>query len=359
MKRAPLSRSVVPLKRILTWGVAWGIGVTMLEQLLFTPIADWGSVGFLLFCFFPWLLPAWCAIGAGFVWLVARCAGGRSRYTMLWGWVAIAAVGAIGQQVFVAGVWRLLALFNLREAWLSLFQDLRLPWPASSASVVTYNFYICLLYGGLVMLAFSLVLRHERMRSLLHDAAIARARTQTLLDETRLECLQQQIDPSLLLDSMRELERRYRNDPERAERLLEKLVDFLRCAMPGLRSSRSTVTTELHLARAYAALQQEREVDARWRIEGPEDGAELAPFPSLLMLPLLAQVKGNVNPSLRMSSAHGRVELSLHGTGDVVSAELVDFLRTRLRNLYGNKFSIAHDRSAFPQLQITLSFDHY
>jgi LytS/YehU family sensor histidine kinase len=249
-------------------------------------------------------------------------------------------------------------LLHLREAWLSLFHDLRLPWPAFSASVVTYNFCICLLYGGLLMLAFSLVRRHERMRSLLHDAAIARARTQTVLDETRLEFLQQQIDPALLLESMHELERRYRNDPERAERLLEKLVDFLRCAMPGLRSTQSTVTTELHLARAYAALQQEREVDARWRIEGSAEGVEHAPFPSLLMLPLLAQVRGKMNPSLRMASANGRVELSVHGTGDVVSAELADFLRMRLRNLYGNKFSMVHDRSAYPQLQITLSLDH-
>jgi hypothetical protein len=349
---------MVPAKRILTWGVAWGIGVTLLEQLLFTPIADWGSVGFLFFCFFPWLLPAWCAIGAAFVWLVARRADRRSRHEMLWGWLAVAAVGAIGQQALAAGIWQLLTWLHLREAWLSLFHDLRLPWPAYSASVVMYNFCICLLYGGLVMLAFALVLRHERMRALLHDAAIARARTQTLLDETRLEFLQQQIDPALLLDSMHELERRYRNDPERAERLLEKLVDFLRCAMPGLRSTKSTVTTELHLARAYADLQLERGVDARWQIEGPAEGAEHAPFPSLVMLPLLAQVKGNVNPSLRMASAQGRVDLSLHGTGDVVSAELVAFLRTRLRNLYGNKFSIAHDRSAFPQLQITLSLDH-
>ena len=358
MKRTPLSRPMVPLKRILAWGIAWGIGVTMLEQLLFTPITDWGSVGFLFFCFFPWLLPAWCAIGAGFVWLVARHAGGRSRREMLWGWVAIAAIGGVCQQLLVAGIWWLLTLFHLRDAWLSLFHDLRLPWPAYTGSVVMYNSCICLLYGGLVMLAFSLVLRHERMRALLHDAAIARARTQTLLDETRLQFLRQQIDPALLLDSMHELKRRYRDDPARAERLLEKLVDFLRCAMPGLRSTRSTVTTELHLARAYADLQQEREVDARWRIEGPAEGADHAPFPSLVMLPLLAQVKGNMNPSLRMASVHGRVELSLHGSGDVVSAELVDFLRTRLRNLYGNKFSIAHDRSAHPQLQITLSLDH-
>jgi hypothetical protein len=349
---------MVPLKRIAAWGLAWGIGVTMLEQLLFTPIDDWGSVGFLLYCFFPWLLPAWCAIGAAFVWLVARRGGARGRREMLCGWLAVAAFGAIGQQLLVAGTWRLLTLLHLREAWLSLFHDLRLPWPAFSASVVTYNFCICLLYGGLLMLAFSLVRRHERMRSLLHDAAIARARTQTVLDETRLEFLQQQIDPALLLESMHELERRYRNDPERAERLLEKLVDFLRCAMPGLRSTQSTVTTELHLARAYAALQQEREVDARWRIEGSAEGVEHAPFPSLLMLPLLAQVRGKMNPSLRMASANGRVELSVHGTGDVVSAELADFLRMRLRNLYGNKFSMVHDRSAYPQLQITLSLDH-
>jgi hypothetical protein len=92
---------MVPLKRIAAWGLAWGIGVTMLEQLLFTPIDDWGSVGFLLYCFFPWLLPAWCAIGAAFVWLVARRGGARGRREMLCGWLAVAAFGAIGQQLLV------------------------------------------------------------------------------------------------------------------------------------------------------------------------------------------------------------------------------------------------------------------
>ena len=94
------------------------------------------------------------------------------------------------------------------------------------------------------------------MRSLLHANAVARNRTQAILDEARLQALQRQVDPALLLSSMGELEKRYRNEPDGAERLLETLVEFLRCAMPGLREPVSTVDTELRLARAYVRLQE-------------------------------------------------------------------------------------------------------
>jgi hypothetical protein len=82
--------------------------------------------------------------------------------------------------------------------------------------VTLYNLWINLFYGGLLMIAYSLTLRRDRMRSLSHANAVARNRTQSILDPARLQALQRQVDPALLLDSMGELEKRYRDEPDGA-----------------------------------------------------------------------------------------------------------------------------------------------
>jgi hypothetical protein len=220
-------------------------------------------------------------------------------------------------------------------------------------ALTVYNLWINLFYGGLLMMAYSLTLRRERMRSLLHANAVARNHTQAILDEARLQALQRQVDPALLLSSMGELEKRYRNEPDEAERLLETLVEFLRCAMPGLREPVSTVDTDLRLARAYGRLQEERGSTSGWCIEELQHGTLHVQFPSLLMLPLLALGADSSNPLLTTRAANGRVTLTLSGLREV-SLEFVQYLRTRLQSVYGEAFAVTRDPSTKTALEITL-----
>jgi LytS/YehU family sensor histidine kinase len=220
-------------------------------------------------------------------------------------------------------------------------------------SLTVYNLWINLFYGGLLMMAYSLTLRRERTRSLLHANAVARNRTQTILDEARLQALQRQVDPALLLSSMGELEKRYRTEPDGAERLLETLVEFLRCAMPGLREPVSTVDTELRLARAYVRLQNECGSGDGWSIEELQNGPLRAKFPSLLMLPLLAQGAQGSNSLLTARSANGQVILSFSGLREA-SLDFLQTLRSRLQTLYGEAFAVKRDPSTGTVLEITL-----
>jgi hypothetical protein len=188
----------------------------------------------------------------------------------------------------------------------------RMPPRRLTMSLTVYNLWINLFYGGLLMMAYSLALRRERALSLLHANAVARNHTQAILDEARLQALQRQVDPALLLNSMGELEKRYRNEPDRAERLLETLVEFLRCAMPGLREPISTVEAELRLARAYVSLQEERGSGHGWSIEELQNGP-CTPISSLLMLRLLALGAHGSNSLLTTRSANGQVTLTFSG----------------------------------------------
>jgi len=196
--------------------------------------------------------------------------------------------------------------------------------------------------------------RVERTRHLLHQSAMARSRAEALLDTARLQALQSQIDPTLLLDSMRELEQRYRKSPERAERLLEALVEFLRFAMHGLRMPVSTLDAELQLARAYSHLQLERGVESAWRIvEEPSPLLAQIEFPSLLMLLLMALGEGG-RPMLRVLVHSGRTVLSLHGLSQSVSAELRQQIQIRLYALYGERFQLEFHLPSVHQFSITL-----
>jgi hypothetical protein len=222
--------------------------------------------------------------------------------------------------------------------------------------VTVYNLWINVFYGGLLIVAYSLTLRRERIRSLLHANAVARNRTQAILDEARLQALQRQVDPTLLLSSMGELEKRYRSDPDAAEHLLEALVDFLRCAMPGLREPVSTVDTELRLARAYVRLQKECGSGPGWSIEELQDGPLHAQFPSLLMLPILAMGAGGSNSLLANQSANGQVTLTFSGLREG-SGDFAQLLRTRLQSLYGGILAVRKDPSTKTVLEITLIAD--
>jgi hypothetical protein len=340
-------------RRIFVWGTAWGIAITVVEQLAFTPGEAWVTVSMLLWWLTRWLTPVWCLVGCAFVWVADRAARRREISGALLGWLTVALISAIMQPF----------LSSLVQAWMNEVLPaaaafttngaVRMPLQPLTMPLTLYNLWINLFYGGLLMVAYSLTLRRERTRSLLHANAVARNHTQAILDEARLQALQRQVDPALLLSSMGELEKRYRNEPDGAERLLETLVEFLRCAMPGLREPTSTVDTELRLARAYVNLQEARGSTSGWCIEELQPGTLHVQFPSLLMLPLLALGADGSKPLLTTQAANGRVTLTLSGIREV-SLEFVKLVRTRLQSVYGEAFTVRRNPSTKTALEITL-----
>ena len=325
--------------------------MTVVEQLAFTPGEAWATASMLLWWLTEWLTPLWCLVGCLFVWVADHAARQHEIRGSVLGWLTVAVTSAIVQPL----------LSNHVQTWIREFlpaaaaftrrmplQPLTMP-----LALAVYDLWMNLFYGGLLMMAYSLTLRRERMRSLLHANAVARNHTQAILDAARLQALQRQVDPALLLSSMGELEKRYCNDPDRAERLLETLVEFLRCAMPGLREPISTVEAELRLARAYVRLQEERGSTSGWCIKELQDGTLHTQFPSLLMLPLLALGADGSNPLLTTQSANGRVTLTLSGLREA-SLDFVQLLRTSLQSVYGEAFAVKRDPSTKTVLEITL-----
>lgn len=328
-------------RRVAVWGISWGLGVTF-----FTPFSTFspealGSPQLLLWWLIYFGAPLWCALGCLFVWAVERGERVAGNRGILVAWFSIAVLGSILAPLLSFVLTALTGdLFPVRR-FAAQFGLPPLIWNAGALTdLMTFDLWTTMFFGGLLSIAYVLTNRAERTRALLHEVAMSRNRTEELLDAARLEALEQQIDPNLLLRCMQELEQRYRVDPDGADRLLEALVEFLRCAMRGLRERESTLEIELRLARAYALLQHERGVAGVWHVDPEQLPATPLPFPSLLMLRLLALGGESERPTLRTVAEGGTVRLSLAGLACDAPSELRQSLSARLRGLYGERFRL-------------------
>jgi hypothetical protein len=334
----PLSSAQFDIRRALAWGATWSLAVAVCEALAMSP-ERWASPQLLLWWLTYWVIPLWCIVGTLQIWLLAH-----RRRPVGWRGALIAFL-----------VPALLALLDgplstgMMNVSIHAFPKVKqfaidtgvVPYRETWEALGCYALWVYLFYGSLLMAAWTLTVRRERLRSLLHASAMARSRTESLLDTERLQSLQAQIDPALLLESMRELEQRYRTDPDCAERLLEALVEFLRLARRGLRLAESTVEAEIELARAYAELQRVRGIAGAWRIvSGPAAAHGRAKFPSLLMLPLLSLGGTGGRPLLRTRFRDAHTVMEMIGLTRGVSADLRQQLQSRLRGLYGAGFTL-------------------
>jgi signal transduction histidine kinase len=339
----------------ILWGLLWGIGVGVVEYLAVEPINDWGSVQQLVFWLIHFLMPFWCLVGWLFVWLADNHDRFGHRGLLLAAFTSLSVTASIAQPLLSV------LLVHLTRYW---FPELERSAAEAGATVPDWNNWITIsllqlwatmFYGALLVAARLFTQRAENASRMLHRSAMARSRTEALLDGARLQALQSQIDPRLLLDSMQELEHRYRSNPERAERLLERLVDFLRCAMHGLRAPVSTLRAELQLAQAFSQLQRERAAGSAWKIDDDSVPDAQSPcFPSLLMLPLLLLGGNSGRPLLRIRHENGQAILSLHGLVENISPELRQQTRSRLYSLYAERYRFECVSAVPQQLRITI-----
>jgi signal transduction histidine kinase len=335
------------------WGVTWGAAVGIVEYLTVAPLDDWGSLQQLFFWLLHWLMPYWCAVGFLFVRLADRHEDMAQRGRFIASFISLCAITAALQPLLSIGLIRLTThAFPGLERYAG---DATLAQWSSWSTLSLYQLWETSFYGGLLVAARIFTMRVGRADHLLHENAMARGRTEGLLDAARLQALQSQIDPNLLLDSMQELEQRYRASPERAERLLEALVEFLRYAMHGLRVPVSTLHAELQLAHAFSQLQHERDVKSAWRIvEESTPPATPFKFPSLLILPLMALGGDGGRPMMRVLTERGQAVLALHGLSRSLPTELSQQVQGRLYALYGKRFQFEFHSSSPTQLRITL-----
>ena len=220
--------------------------------------------------------------------------------------------------------------------------------------VNTSDFFMVLSWGGLLTGALFFVTRAQRAAAATQQSSLDRIDLDAQMAEARIQLLQAQIEQHFLFNSLANVQGLYRQDREKARRLLDDLTRYLRAALPKMRDTASTLQREVALSEAYLRVLQVR-MGKRLTIDiAVPDALRDASMPPMI-LPTLVEnaVKHGVAPvpaggTVRIGAeqvgARLRVLVSDDGAGFRRSSGAGVGLansRARLARLYGGAASLA------------------
>ena len=273
-----------PVEKFPWWyvpvcGGLWGLGVTLADGLV-QPIGDMplnDLSRYAAIVFIQWAV-------TGMIWAAGAKVGEETaRPWLLWPAVQVCASLTSFAISFVS--------FRLMDDPTSVMGQLMMRAPP--LDIAAHLFWSNLFYGGLYFLGYAATRRTLRLRRRLIELRLARNEVASRLGEIRLRAVRGQIQPEVLLEALETLKARYNQDTAAGNVLFDKIIDFLRAAMPGLRSGTSTLAAEFAVLDAYAALRESLDdKPPPWRLSLAAAPAELA-FPPLRLLPLLDQIRRN------------------------------------------------------------------
>jgi hypothetical protein len=169
------------------------------------------------------------------------------------------------------------------------------------ADLLAYMLWADLFYGGLYVVGYLGARRAGRMRAKLADLRRLRSEADSALRETQLAALRGRLQPELLIEALTVLRQRYVDDRLAGDRLFERLVAFLRAAMPGIRSGRSTLRAELDALGSYVELHAMLDRPTALHLTDLAPASEDVPFSPLALLPLLDSINGALRPGAMLT----------------------------------------------------------
>ena len=209
--------------------------------------------------------------------------------------------------------------------------------------LVLHTLWQHFLYGVLAVTALALSRRGARMQAVLSHAVVAARQSEARMQAAAAQDLRGQIQPERLTRLIDELRVRYDQDLDSGDRLLERLTDFLRAAMPSVRSGTATLGQELDTLEAYGRLMAEVSPDAAvWTFNRPRSVPNL-PFPALVLLPAAEAMAeaGGGRLDVRVRVEGPAVELQIASGGGRLPSEFSERLRASLRSVFADRATMA------------------
>jgi two-component system, LytTR family, sensor kinase len=226
-----------------------------------------------------------------------------------------------------------------------------IPWVSTAQTYYLDNLNWALVtYGSIAALAYAFNLRRRN-----HQRALQVAQLETDLVEARLGALAGELQPEFLYGALNTVSNLVHTNPDRADRVISKLGDFLRLVLNRTGSIVGPLQDELECVERYLEIEQIRTgpgLSVRLEIDPDTLDAEFPPMTlhSLVEL-LLERPSGEPQPSttaLTIESSHHdgslsvRISRSIEGTAPSQIAQSsragrLAAIRDRLRDLYGDK----------------------
>jgi signal transduction histidine kinase len=177
--------------------------------------------------------------------------------------------------------------------------DAAAPNHASLETQIAFALVAFTLAGGFALPRW----RRERegLAALARERDLAAERTRRREAEMQLAVLAAQVEPHFLFNTLAGVRGAIRSDPTRAAELVDRLVDYLRSAIPRLRSdggAQALLGDQLDIVRAYLALMVARMPRLSFSIEVPAD-LQALPCPPLMLISLAENaVKHGAEPKV-------------------------------------------------------------
>lgn len=235
---------------------------------------------------------------------------------------------------------------KIHEIWWALMGKTK-PIPPVSLALVgnTLHFAVyCLLFVTVA----EVLQRRSQTNSAIHAAQREQAEIAREVLESRLAAMQAQVEPQFLFNSLVDIESLYRKDPQRAADDLDRLITYLRVALPRLREPGSTIEAEIELVQAYLAVVTSLHAGRPVLTVTLGEACRAARFYPMLLLPLVQRAVrcpgGGLPDSIRIGVQRAGEDIAIvtriaGGGGCGEDFELAR-VRERLQGLYGSRASL-------------------
>ena len=261
-------------------------------------------------------------------------------------WGRLAAASVFSAALTVAVTMPIADAIGIDQVWQSMMENTkRMPphWLRFIGSTAQLSLFAFLFIAA----AQNIRLRSATQRAVL-SAQRAHATIAREVLEARLIAMQAQVEPQFLFDSLVDIEKLYRRDAPQAAQDLDRLITYLRVALPRLREAGSTIEAEIDLVKAYLAVVTSLHADRPALYVTLPEECRAARFYPMLFLPLVQravrQSSGEPPASIRVgiSRIDNQVVTVLRfddSAGCADDAELTR-VRERLAGLYGGAASL-------------------
>ncbi len=180
---------------------------------------------------------------------------------------------------------------------------------------------ISLIPVGFTFLVGGLGLHLVATRMQLAKEAVARAEAQRLAVEAQLRLLRTQLDPHMLFNTLANLRALVREDADRAESMIDRLITYLRGTLAASQTESVPLSREFAQLRAYLDIMSLR-MGPRlsWRLDLPV-ALEAMPVPPMLLQPL---VENAIKHGLEPKVGAGHIEVVARTTDAGIEIRIED-----------------------------------
>jgi hypothetical protein len=234
---------------------------------------------------------------------------------------------------------------------------LQLPlWVESGALAIEVVMFAALAFGPLEWRR-----RRAQAQRALDDSLSEQAALSRQVLESRLAAMQAQVEPQFLFDTLVGIEQLYARDAVVASTQLDRLITYLRVALPRLREAGSTIGAEIELVQSYLGVVQAGAGGAPQLRLAVEPLAAERTFHPMLLLPLVQRAVRD------QAALPASVEIAAQSTGPTTTIALRfdrgglcdddDELRRvqgRLHALYGREATLHCDATRPDRTEFTL-----